>query len=116
MARCLTGRGNPPILDPAVAGDASILDKVKALNPFGKVAEVLGKAAGPPPLVSKPVAPPTAPSGPGAQVDWVDPQTGKRMSGTQAEKDLALKKPLPTKPAEKPRAPTVPRALSRGVR
>jgi len=97
--------------DPAAAPAPSLIDKAKALNPFAKVADVLGKAAAPPPTLA-PAKPMAVPTGPSIQVDWVDPATGKRMSGTAAERDAALKK-SPSKPAEKPKSPAVPRSMSK---
>lgn len=84
--------------------DQTLLEKAKALNPFGRVADVLNratpkKAATP----AKPVAPPTPPSGPNVLVDWVHPSTGKRMTTTAAERDAVLK-PVAAKSLTRPRS------------
>lgn len=98
-------------------GQSSILEKAKALNPFGGLDKIANPTPAAPPAVAKPARPePTAPTGPTAQVQWADPKTGKRMFGTPAERDLATKKPVTAKPAEKPKSPAVPRAISKGGR
>jgi hypothetical protein len=94
----------------------SIVEKAKALNPFGKIADVL---VPPTPSTSAapatPAKPFTAPEGPDTQVQWADPKTGKRAFGTPAERDLATKKPA-AKPIEKAKSPAAPRSMAKGGR
>ncbi len=103
--------------------DQTIVQKAKALNPFDRIANVLvppTPAAPTTPLASPgtpapltlPTSPvtPATPTGPNVQVDWADPLTGKRMSGTTTERDAALKAPAKPKPI------TTPKSLSSGGR
>lgn len=89
----------------------SVTEKVKAANPFAKIGEVLvPPTTATPGTPATPAAPTKAvagPSGPGMQVDWADPDTGKRMSGTAAERDASLKKP------DKPKSPAGARSMSK---
>jgi hypothetical protein len=94
----------------------SIAEKAKALNPFGKIADVLVPPAPTTPAAPKtPAKPFTAPEGPDTQVQWADPKSGKRMFGTPAERDLATKKPVAKTP-DKPKPIATPRAISKGGR
>jgi hypothetical protein len=91
----------------------SIIERAKALNPFGGLDKIANPSPAP---VSKPARPePSQPTGPNVPVQWADPTTGKRMSGTPAERDLATKKPA-AKPVEKAKSPAAPRAMSKGGR
>jgi hypothetical protein len=72
---------------------SSAAEKVKSANPFAKVADALVPAA--PASPAAPAKPVAGPSGPTMQVDWADPSSGKRMSGTAAERDASMKKKAP---------------------
>lgn len=85
--------------------EKTVADKAKSLNPFAQIAEKLVPSK--PDTTAAPVKPVAGPSGPTMQVDWADPSSGKRMSGTAAERDAALKKP------DKPKSPSVARSMSK---
>lgn len=86
-------------------------EKAKAINPFAKIGDVLvpptGSASGTPAVPAAPAKAVAGPSGPAMQVDWADPDTGKRMSGTAAERDAATKKP------DKAKSPVGARSMSK---
>ncbi len=91
---------------PDQAAPTSITDKLQAINPIARAAKILvpptPTPATSPAVPAKPLAAP-----PSSTVDWVDPSTGKRMSGTTAERDAALKKPAAAK------SPAAPRSMSK---
>lgn len=83
--------------------DDSLLGKLKGLNPIDKAAsiglEASTKGTAPPKVASAPVATKRSPSGDielpaenKSLVNWAHPVTGKRMTGTAAERDASLAK------------------------